>query len=160
MASAFDLYKGTAHSKRKGKTIGESSQHTPKKARVDERVVETPSGVPVVEVVETPPQRVDSPPAEVANKTRVEVPSVPSPVDELVAGGTSKEARQELFNSVAKMTVERADIVKTSMEQNEKFKEEAESSRKAAAEAIKEAKLKNEELRTCQLDREYHKDVA
>ena len=105
MTSAFDMYKGTARSKRKGKVTGESSQPQPKKARVNEPAVETASEVPVVEVVETPPQRVDSFPAKVVNETRVEVPSVPSPVKERVAGGTSKEAMQELFNSVAKMTV-------------------------------------------------------
>ena len=45
-------------------------------------------------------------------------------------------------------------------EEKDKFKEEAESSRKVASEATKEAKLIKEELQTCQLDREYHKDVA
>ena len=53
-----------------------------------------------------------------------------------------------------------AAFVKTAMEQNEKFKEEAETSKKAASEATKEVKRIKEELRTCQLDREYHKDVA
>ena len=62
-------------------------------------------------MVETPPRRVDSPPAEVVDEPRVEVPFVPSPVEEPVAGSTSKESRQELFDSVAKITIERAENV-------------------------------------------------
>ena len=53
-----------------------------------------------------------------------------------------------------------AAFVKVSLREKDKFKEEAESSKKAASEATKEAKQIKEELRTCQLDREYHKDVA
>ena len=50
--------------------------------------------------------------------------------------------------------------MKVAQEEKDKFKEEAESSRKVASEATKEAKLIKEELRTCQLDREYRKDIA
>lgn len=53
-----------------------------------------------------------------------------------------------------------ASFVKTAMEKNEKLKEEAETAKKTATEAVKEAKLTREELRTCQLNREYHKEVA
>lgn len=53
-----------------------------------------------------------------------------------------------------------AAFVKVSQEEKDKFKEEAESSRNVASEATKEVKLIKEELWTCQLDREYHKDVA
>ena len=74
MTSAHDLYKG----KRKGKTTGESSHQLPKKARVDGPAMEVPLQVPVVEVVETPPRRVDSPPAKVVDEPEVEVPFVPS----------------------------------------------------------------------------------
>ena len=112
MTSAFDLYKGTARRKRKGKTTGESSQRSPKKARVDEPAMETPSEVPVIEVVETPPRRVDSPPAVVVDEPRVEVPFVPSPVEEPVPENTSRESRQELFDSVAKMMIEHVENVR------------------------------------------------
>ena len=111
MTSVHDLYKGTARAKRKGKTTGESLQQPPKRARVNDPTVETPSEVPVVEVVESPPRRVDSPPAEVVNEPRVEVPSAPSLVEEPVVGNTSKETRQEVFDSVFKMAVERAESV-------------------------------------------------
>ena len=50
--------------------------------------------------------------------------------------------------------------MKVALEEKEKFKEEAESSRKAASEATKEVKRIKDELRTCQLNREYHKDVV
>lgn len=46
------------------------------------------------------------------------------------------------------------------MEKNEKLKEEVKTAKKATTEAIKEAKLTREELRTCQLDREYHQEVV
>ena len=79
---------------------------------MDEPAVETRSEVPVVEVVESPPRRVDSPPAEVFEEPRVEVPSAPSPVEEPVAGNTSKETKQEVFDSIFKMAVERAENVR------------------------------------------------
>ena len=56
MTSAFDLYKGTARSKRKSKVTRETSQPTPKKTRVEEPVVETSMAVPEVEVIEMPPR--------------------------------------------------------------------------------------------------------
>ena len=49
---------------------------------------------------------------------------------------------------------------KTALEEIEKYKGEAESSKAAASKAIKEAKEIKEELRTCHLDREYHRGVA
>ena len=111
MTSAHDLYKGTARGKRKGETTGKSSQQLPKKSRVDEPTVGVPSGVPVVEVVESPPRRAESPPAGVIDEPRVEVSSVPSPVEEPMVGSTSRDTRQEVFDSVFKMAVERAESV-------------------------------------------------
>ena len=70
-----------------------------------------------VEVFETPPHRVSSPPVEVFEEPRVKVPPVTSLVDEPVVGSTNKEARQELFDRVAWMTVERVEKV----HQNKKY---------------------------------------
>ena len=50
--------------------------------------------------------------------------------------------------------------MKIALEEKDKYKEEVESLRRLASEADKEAKEVKEELRTCKLDREYHKDVA
>ena len=91
--------------------MGESSQQPPKKVRVDEPAIGVPSGVPVVELVESPHRKVESPPAEVVDEPRVEVPSVPSLVEEPVVGSTSRDTRQEVFDSVFKMAVERAESV-------------------------------------------------
>ena len=107
MTSAQDLYKSSARGKRKGQ--GESSQSQPKKARVEEPAAEVPSEVPVVEVVESPPRRVESPRVEVVDEPQVEVPFVPSPVEEVA--GSSNEVRKELFAGVRKMTHERVDNV-------------------------------------------------
>ena len=107
MTSAHDLYKSSARGKRK--VQGESSKSQPKKARVEEPTAEVPSEVPVVEVVESPPRRVESPRVEVVDEPQVEVPFVPSPVEEV--GGTEKEVRKEVFAGVRKMTHERVDIV-------------------------------------------------
>ena len=63
----------------------------------------------MVEVVESPPRRVESPRVEVVNEPQVEVPSVPSPVEEV--GGSEKEVRKEVFVGVRKMTHERVDNV-------------------------------------------------
>ena len=111
MSSAYDLYNGTARNKRKAKVARETSQPTPKKTRTEELVVETSAAVPEVEVVETPPHRVSSPLVEVFEESGVDVPLAPSPVDEPVVGSTSKEARQELFDRVARMTAERVEKV-------------------------------------------------
>ena len=46
------------------------------------------------------------------------------------------------------------------MEHNDKLKEEAETAKKTAVEAVKEGRMTKEELRTCQLDRNNHKEVA
>ena len=51
----------------------------------------------------------------------------------------------------------KAASAKTALEEKEK---EAASSKEVASKATKEAKLVREELRTCQLDREYHRGVA
>ena len=66
---------------------------------------------------------------------------------------------EELDEKVDLLEAEAASA-KTALEEKEKYKEEAESSKAAASKAIKEAKLVREELRTCQLDREYHRGVA
>ena len=71
----------------------------------------------MVEVVESPPREMESPQTELADEPRVEVPFDPSPVEETTAGGTSKEARKEVFTSVYKMTQERVDNV----HQNKKY---------------------------------------
>ena len=52
-----------------------------------------------------------------AKKSRVEVPFVPSPVEEPVAGSTSKDTRKEVFDRVLKMTMERVE----SVHQNKKY---------------------------------------
>ena len=66
---------------------------------------------------------------------------------------------EELADKVKLLEVDSA-FMKTAIEEKDKYKEEAESSKAAASKAIKEAKLIKEELRTCQLDREYHRKVA
>lgn len=66
---------------------------------------------------------------------------------------------EELAERVNLLEAE-ATSAKTALEEMEKYKGEAESSKAAASKAIKEAKEIKEELRTCQLDREYHRDVA
>ena len=66
---------------------------------------------------------------------------------------------EELADKVKLLEVDSA-FVKTALEEKDKYKEEAESSKAAASKAIKEAKLIKEELRTCQLGREYHRGVA
>ena len=66
---------------------------------------------------------------------------------------------EELAEKVNLLEAEAASA-KTALEENEKYKEEAESSKAATSKAIKEAKQIKEELRTCQLDREYHRGVA
>ena len=102
MSSSYDLYKGTAHCKRKAKLSGEILQQAPKQSRVEEPSVarESPSTLPEVEVLETPPW-VASPPVQIFEEPRVDVTTIPSPVDEPVVESTSKEARQELFNKVS-----------------------------------------------------------
>lgn len=89
----------------------ESSQQTPKKAWVAEPTI-IPEATPTaseVEIIKTP-HRVPSPPAPIFDEQRVEVHPAPSPVEEPVVEST-KEARQELFDSVAKMTVDRVEKV-------------------------------------------------
>ena len=78
---------------------------------MDEPAVEVPFEVPVVEVVESHPRRVESPPAEVFEEPQVEVSFVRSPVEEPAVGGTSKDTWQEVFDSVFKMVVEQAESV-------------------------------------------------
>ena len=108
MTSSHDLYKSSARGKRKGH--GESSQSQPKKARVEEPAAEVPSKVPVVEVVESPPRGMESPQTEVADEPQVEVPFVPSPVEEAVEG-SNKETKKEVFDNVYKMAQVRLDKV-------------------------------------------------
>ena len=104
MSSAHDLYKSSARGKRKSQ--GESSQSLPKKVRVEEPAAEVPPAVPVVEVTESPARGIDSPRAEVADEPPVEVPFVPSPVEEVAEAGGSRENRQQIFDTVFKMTVD------------------------------------------------------
>ena len=66
---------------------------------------------------------------------------------------------EELVQKVDLLEAQAASA-QTSLQELEKYKEEAESSKAAASKAIKEAKEIKEELRTCQLDREYHRGVA
>ena len=104
MSSAHDLYKSSACGKRKSQ--GESSQSLPKKARVEEPAAEVSPVVPVVEVAESLVRGMESPRAEVADEPQAEVPFVPSPVEEVVDGGSNKEARNQVFDSVFKMTLD------------------------------------------------------
>ena len=62
----------------------------------------------MVEVVESPPRGMESPLAEVADEPQVE---------EAMEGGSSKETRKEVFDSVYKMTQDRLDKV----HQNKKY---------------------------------------
>ena len=110
MSSAHDLYKNSARGKRKSQ--GEGSSSLPKKSRVEEPTVGVPPEVPVVEVVESPARDAEPSRAEtVADEPRAEVHSIPSPVEETVEAEVSKETRKEIFDSVFKMTVERAERV-------------------------------------------------
>ena len=111
MSSAHDLYKNSARGKRKSQ--GESSQSLPKKTRVEEPTVGVPPEVPVVDVVESPARGVESPrAATVADEPRVEeVHSIPSPVEDAAEVDASKEDRQQIFDSVFKLTVARAEKV-------------------------------------------------
>ena len=109
MSSAHDLYKSSARGKRKSQ--GESSQSLPKKARVEEPAAKVPPAVPVVEVTESPARGMDSPRAEVADEPQDEVPFVPSPVEEVAGAGDSRESRQQIFDSVFKLTLDRVEKV-------------------------------------------------
>ena len=110
MSSAHDLYKSSARGKRKSQ--GESSQSLPKKVRVEEPTVRVPPEVPVVEVVESPARGVESPRAAAADdEPYVEVPFIPSPVEEAAEVVDSKETRKEVFDVVYKMTVDRVEKV-------------------------------------------------
>ena len=58
-------------------------------------------------------------------------------------------------------------FVNVALEENVRLKDKAETTKKdaevsknVASEATKEAKQTKEELRTCRIDRDYHKDVA
>lgn len=102
VSSAYDFYKGMARSKRKGKVVGKSSQPTPKKTRVDEPTVEVPSVVSIVEIVETPPFIVTSPPLDITKEPKVDVPEVPSPSQE-----PESEDVARVFASVIQMTADR-----------------------------------------------------
>ena len=66
---------------------------------------------------------------------------------------------EELAQKVDLLEAE-AESAKTAIVDLDKCKKEAESSKAAASKAIKEVKEIREELRTCQLDREYHRGVA
>ena len=71
-----------------------------------------PPEVPVVEVVESPVRGVESPrAAAVDDEPSVEVPFVPSPVEEAAEVNTSREDRQQIFDSVFKLTVSRDEKV-------------------------------------------------
>ena len=107
MSSSYNLYKGNAR-KRKGKVVGESSESLPKKARAEEPSVGVPPAVPVVDVAESPDRGVESP-RVAAEDPQDEVPFVPSPVEEV--GGSSKDARKEVFANLGKMTHERVENV-------------------------------------------------
>ena len=110
MSSAHDLYKNSARGKRKSQ--GESSQSLPKKTRVEEPTVGVPPEVPVVEVVESPARGAESSRAAAAvDEPQVEVHSIPSPVEEAAEVDDNKETRKEVFDTVFKMTVDRAERV-------------------------------------------------
>ena len=47
-----------------------------------------------------------------------------------------------------------------SLEENDRLRAEAEAAKRAAAEIAKETKEVKEELRTCRLDRDYHKEAT
>ena len=66
---------------------------------------------------------------------------------------------EDLVERVTLLEAE-AESAKTALVDLDKCKKEAESSKTAASKAVKEAKEIKEELRTCQLDREYHRGVA
>ena len=53
-----------------------------------------------------------------------------------------------------------AALVNTALAETARLREEAKTAKKASAEAVKETKAMKEELRTCQLDRDYHKEVV
>ena len=107
MSSSYNLYKGNAR-KRKGKVVGESSGSLPKKARAEEPSLGVPPAVPVVDVAESPERGAGSP-RGAAEDPQDEVPFIPSIVEE--AGGSSKDARQEVFANLGKMTHERVENV-------------------------------------------------
>ena len=62
-------------------------------------------------MVESPVRGTESPRAEAADEPQVEVPFVPSPVEEVAEGGDSRETRQQIFDSFFKMTLDRAEKV-------------------------------------------------
>ena len=70
-----------------------------------------PPAVPVVEVTESPARGMDSPRAEVADEPQDEVPFVPSPVEDVAGAGDSRESRQQIFDSVFKLTLDRVEKV-------------------------------------------------
>ena len=71
-----------------------------------------PPEVPVVEVVESPARGVESPrAAAVVDEPHAEVHSIPSPVEDAAEVDASKEDRQQIFDSVFKLTVARAEKV-------------------------------------------------
>ena len=110
MSSAHDLYKSSARGKRKSQ--GESSQSLPKKTRVEEPTIGVPPEVPVVEVVESPARGVESPrAATVVDEPQEEVHSIPSPVEDAAEVNTSREDRQQIFDSVFRMTATRIEKV-------------------------------------------------
>ena len=107
MSSSYDLYKGTARSKRKAK-IGESSQASAKKAKTTEQEVvpEVPPTVPVVEVEESP-SRATAPEARVSEEPAVEEADEPPSIFEPVGEATVEDVRQ-VFEKTITMTTERA----------------------------------------------------
>ena len=107
MSSSYNLYKGNAR-KRKGKVVGESSESLPKKARADEPSVGVPPAVPVVDVAESPDRGAGSP-RVATEETHDEIPMASSPIEEV--GGSSKDARKEVFANLGKMTHERVENV-------------------------------------------------
>ena len=69
--------------------------------------------MPVVEVVESLARGVESPrAAAVVDEPQVEVHSIPSPVEEAAEVDDNKETREEIFDAVFKMTVDRAERVR------------------------------------------------
>ena len=66
---------------------------------------------------------------------------------------------EEPADKVSLLKAEAASV-KTALEERDKYKGEAESLQRLASEATNEVREVKEELRTCKLDMEYHKDVA
>ena len=71
---------------------------------------------------------------------------------------TRATREKELLKKADRLEADAA-FVNTALEENSKLKDEAEAAKQVVAEVTKEAKEIREALRTCGLDRDYHKEV-